>query len=523
MEKHDVVVVGGGHNGLTVAAYLAKAGVDVCVLERQDKVGGAAVTRELTVPGFKHDLGSVQHLLVLANPITYRDELGLLSKYGLKYIPIDPLVSVLFPDDRALTIYRDAAKTRASIAQFSERDADAYAKFVDYLGKISQVAAIATFSPPIPFGRMVSVLDQSEGGQEYLRVIHSSAIDILEEWFESDYVKAALARIICEQLIAPSEKGTGIGIFAYGLYHRGWSVPQGGSGALSEALAACIKDKGGTVKVSSPVKTIKVENGEAKAVVLENGEEIAATKAIISNLNVKQLLLQMVAAEALPPGFTDKVKRIKQSSFAPLHQALALNEAPKFKGGGDLDKTVMILFSDVMDKYLRVHEDLLHGIPRTDLPTIAVATLVDPTRAPAGKHTLYLYFYEPYNLKDGGPQGWDKIKQQVADGILETLRAHTTNMGPENILGRWAFSPLDFERYNPAFISGDFLHIGMFVTQMFGNRPIPGWAQYRTPVKRLYMCGASTHPGGGVSCGGRAAVQVIMEDLGIDFRKVVAK
>ena len=176
-----------------------------------------------------------------------------------------------------------------------------------------------------------------------------------------------------------------------------------------------------------------------------------------------------------------------------------------------------------MEDYLRIFDGFVYGIPNTRMPLMGVATLVDPSRAPEGKHTLYLYHFEPYNLKDGGSAKWDEIKQEIADGILEAAQEHTTNLGDENILGRWIFSPLDFERYNPAWIAGDFLHMGSFLTQLFANRPLPGWGQYKTPVKKLYMCGPSTHPGGGASGGGRAAVQAIMEDLGIDFKKVIAK
>lgn len=207
----------------------------------------------------------------------------------------------------------------------------------------------------------------------------------------------------------------------------------------------------------------------------------------------------------------------------PILQALALNEAPNYKAGGGANEGVLVELSPVGDDYLAMFENYVHGVPNTQAPMVGTATRLDPSRAPAGKHTLYVYHYEPYNLKDGGPQKWDQIKQQVADGILEAIRQRTTNMGPSNILGRWIYSPLDFERYNSAWETGDFLHIGMFVTQMFANRPIPGWANYRTPIKKLYMCGASTHPGGGVNAGGRAAVQAIMEDLGIDFRKVIGR
>jgi len=155
------------------------------------------------------------------------------------------------------------------------------------------------------------------------------------------------------------------------------------------------------------------------------------------------------------------------------------------------------------------------------MPLLACPTLADPTRAPAGKHTLYLYHYAPYNLKDGGPAMWDEIKQKVADAVLETAREYTTNMGSENILGRWIASPLDLERTNPAWVAGDLVHVGVALSQYLSNRPMPGWGQYRTPIKNLYMCGASTHPGGSAAGGGRAAVQLLMEEMGIDFKQVI--
>jgi len=149
--------------------------------------------------------------------------------------------------------------------------------------------------------------------------------------------------------------------------------------------------------------------------------------------------------------------------------------------------------------------------------------LCDPSRAPEGKHTLGIAELEPYDLKDGGAARWDEVKEEIADLVLETVRQHTTNMSPDNILARWISSPLDFYRYNPAYIKGDYNHFPLSVTQSYGNRPLPGWGQFRTPVKKLYICGPSAHPGGGVWGGGRATVQVIMEDLNIDFRKVIPK
>jgi phytoene dehydrogenase-like protein len=521
-EKHDVVIAGGGHNGLIVAAYLAKAGLDVCVVERQDVVGGGAVTRELTLPGFKHDVGSIMHGFIQANPLIHRDELGLKSKYGLKYIFPSPQIAILFPDDRAIFIDRDVGKTCESIAQFSARDAEMYPKFLGACRQMSKMATVATFSDPIPFGKMVSFLDASEDGQDYLRTILSSCMDIVDEWFESDEMKLAITRYASELMIGPHEQGTGNGIFGYALFHAwGWGLPEGGSGALSEALAAFIRDNGGTIKVSSTVKAINVEGGEARGVILDSGEEIEAKKAVVSNLNVKQLFLDMVKAEELPPGFSERVRRIKHAAYSAMNQAIALKEPLKYKAGGDLDKAWSVHFTP-WDS-LRIFDEYTYGLPSTEMPAAAVPTLVDPTRAPEGKHTLYLYHYEPYSLKDGGAARWDEIKEEVADGILETVRKHVTNLGPENILGREILSPLDMERYNPSFINGDVSHIGAYVSQLFANRPLPGWGHYKTPIEKLYMCGASTHAGGGILGAGRAAVQVIMEDFGLDFKKVLEK
>ncbi len=525
VEAHDVVVVGGGHNGLIVAAYLLKAGVDVCVVEGQDKVGGGVITREVTQPGFKHDIYSTIHLTLSANPLIHRDELGLSAKYGLKYIRPDPQIAVVFPDDRALVFYRDIDKTCQSISQVSQHDAEGYRRYIDYCREVLKAAAWPTFAPPPPFGALISRLDESEEGREALRLMLLSAQDIVDEWFESDYVKMAVTRFASEAMLGPKEKGTGISTLGFAPLLHAWGagIPEGGSGAVSEALEAFIKDNGGTVKLSSLVKSIKVEDGTARGVVLNTGEEIAARRAVVSNLNARQLFLELLKPGELPPGFVDKAKRIAFSNFAALNQAFALNEAPKWKVGGDVDKTWFVEVSPFMEDYLRTFEEYGYGIPSAAMPLASTATLADPTRAPEGKHTLYLYHYEPYSLKDGGPARWDEIDQEVADAVLQTVQAHTTNLGPENILGRWITSPLDVERTARGFMAGDIMHIGTFLEQYLSNRPIPGWGSYKTPVENLYMCGASTHPGGGVTGGGRAAVQAIMKELGIDFKQVVAR
>lgn len=524
-ETYDIVVAGGGHNGLVAAAYLAKAGLKVCVVERLDKTGGGCCTRELTAPGFKNDVFSMFQNFIHDNPLIARDELGLLSKYGLSYIHPDPMFAFIFPDETSMIFYHDINKTRESIAQFSKRDADVYPKFCANAEQLLKAAAVSAFSPPPPFGRFISFLEASEAGRDYMKVMLLSTMDVLDDWFENEKVKLAFARHATAPMVAPRERGTGWNCFYLATVQggKGAAIPKGGAGALSEALEACIKDHGGVIKVSSPVKTFKVEKGEVKGVILEKGDEILAKKAVISNLSVKQLFLEMLDQSLLPDGFADKIRHLKPATFSAIHQVFALNEAPKYKVGGDVEKAVLVQIVPFMEDFLRIFDDLSYGIPGDKTPIVGTATLWDPSRAPAGKHTIFLYQYEPYHLKDGGAAGWDKIKQEIGDRVLETVRRHTTNMGPENILGRHINSPLDIERQNPAFWEGSIGHLGMHLSQYLSNRPLPGWSQYRTPVKKLYMCGASTHPGQGVSGGGRATVQIVMEDLGIDFKKVIAK
>ena len=522
MGEYEVIVVGGGHNGLIVAAYLLKAGVSVCVIERNEQVGGSVVTKELNMPGFKHDYHSTAHIMILGNPLIRNDELQLQSKYGLKYIYPDPSVGIVFPDDRSLVFYRDLDKTCRSIEQFSKRDAEAYRKLFEYCLPSLEMKLSGMFSPPPPFGKMIETLDQTEEGREELTVLLKSTVDVLDEWFESEEVKMAIIRVVAEYFLPPLESGTGNVVYAFVpfLHTLGLGIPRGGAGGLCEALERCIKDQGGSIRTSSTVKSIKVEGGKAKGVILESGEEVNANRAVVSNLNPKQLFLQMLKNGDLPSNFQKKVRGIRHSLFSGLNIHLSLNEPPKYKAGDEIGNTYMVLFTQLFEKYMRQIEECRFGITNRSTPLFACPTLFDSTRTPEGKHTLYIFQFQPFQLK-GGANLWDKIKEEVANGIIQTLQDHTTNMGDENILEKDINSPLDIERYNPAMLNGDFFHIGVVLHQTGAFRPLPGWGNYTTPIENLYMCGVGTHPGGGVDGGGRAAVQAIMEGLGVDFKKVI--
>lgn len=519
MEKYDVVFVGGGHSALVAAAYLAKAGVNVCVLERQPFLGGGVVTQD--VDGFKHDLASVLHAAIQLNPLIVNDELKLKSKYGLEYIVPEKVCTMIFPDNTSIAIHKDVGKTCESIAKWSQKDAAMYPKFLEWAEPMVQILAMGTFNPAPPTAAMMAMLDQNEIGRELIRAMNMSSLDIVQEWFESPQLIQLMSRWTSEMMISPLEAGTGsVALLYLALLHKtGIGLPVGGSGALVTALERCFKDLGGTVRTSSTVSQIKVEGGVAKGVILDTGEEILATKAVISNLNIKQLFPDMVGQGDIPEDFAKKVKRIKTSSYSAIRVNIALDEKPHYIAE-EANNSCFLELNPFYDGYLQLFDGFKYGKTAVNAPVLSVQTVFDPTRAPEGKHTLYLYHYEPYFLPEG-PEHWDVIKDQIADGLWANFKNHCSNMTDDKVIHKFASSPLDLERWNPSWIHGDFMHFGQYAYQNAGNRPIPGWTRYKTPIDKLYMCGPSVHPGPAVTGGGRAAVQVVMEDLGIDFEKVI--
>ncbi len=524
MEEYDVIVIGAGHNGLTVAGYLAKAGLNVCVLERAGFIGGEAITRELTVPGFKHDRASSIHGLIHANPLLLNDELGLLSKHGLKYIFPDSNMSYIFPDETSMVSYRDLDKTCRQIAQFSEKDADTYRSFCEESKPMLHMLAEGMFNPPPPLGEFYAQLDRSPEGQQILRRLFMSGYDIVNKLFEHEKTKITMLKFMSEPMVAPEDKGTAFYLYAaIPLSHYfPHGIPVGGSGMLSEALGRAIKAFGGAIKTASEVKKITVKGGRAAGVILASGEEISARRAVVANIDPRLVFPHMVSE--IDKGFASRVAEIQDPGFSAILQHMALNDAPKWKAGENIGKSISIEPLCWLENLRHLFDDLRYGLippPENLAPCIFCTTVLDPTRAPAGKHTLYLWHYMPYYLKDGGPKKWDEIKTEVADMVLEKMRLHTTNMGPENIIARTIYSPIDYERMNPNVVNGSILGPGSYLHQFFSHRPIPELGQYRTPIEGLYMSGQSFHPGGSITGGGRATVQIIMGDLKIDFFNVI--
>lgn len=523
MSNPEVIVVGGGSNGLSAAAYLANAGTDVLVLEARDFYGGGVITREDSYPGFKGDQAGTVHIFMQTHPLILEDELQLMSKYGLEYIKPENLLSVIFPDDTYLTFYKDLDKTCESIAQYSEKDAIAYRKFYEWGMENLDMLIKGLHSPGAPFGQLVTMLNSSEPGRELCRAIFTSAHDLALQWFESPQLINAMDRWASENMADPRVDGSGVNLLLMipVLHKYGMAYPIGGSGKLSDALVDCIKDHGGAVRCNAYVKEFIIENSKCVGVKLTDGEEIRASKAVISSIGIRQMDESMLSDSA-PEEYYRSLRNIRDQQFMPFNQNLALDVVPEYTAGKIPTESMMVEFCpNTIAEMNEIWNEYSRGECNYEFPVCFTYSHYDTTRAPEGKSCLYLYHYEPYFLKND--QNWDDIKNATAKKIVDHYCSRTTNLTPEKILGAWVASPLDLERDFPSYMHGGQNHLGSQLYHSLGNRPFPLVSGYRMPVGGLYGCGASFSPGPGVFCGGRSAVQIVMEDLDIDFEESLGK
>ena len=520
--SYDVIAIGSGHNGLVAAAYLAAAGRKVLVLERQPWFGGGVVTRELTVPGFKHDQHSMAHIFIQANPLIKNDELGLLSKYGLKYIyPERPLISI-FPDRETLGLYRDRQKNYEEIAKFSKKDAEAYLKFSE-IGEAYLPALVATlYTPPAPLGASWAMMDQSREGRQLFAIMQKSAHDIINEWFENDRVSLHFHRMISENLHSPEELGTGLSLYMFLAYLEkyGMGVAEGGSGMLTDALIACIEDHGGELRAETPVAKVLVKNGRAAGVRTEGGEEILAKDGVIGAIH-PHVLGRFV--EGVDEQVVQDAEHTAISEVVCFTIHAALNEPLKFYAGEDVGDSVMVeLLPENLTKLREHFDDLRYGrLPRTPLIGMGSLSNIDPTRVPPGKAIMHAWDYVPYEHPDGGAQHWDVCKREFAGQMLERMRPYISNLTDENIIQYHCDSPLDMERHSASFVKGDIHGVATYLYQFGSHRPTPDLGRNTVPgVERLYLVGPFQHPGGGVFGAGRATAITMFDELGLDFDKI---
>lgn len=527
----DAIIIGGGHNGLVCAFYLAAAGLKPLVLERRDKVGGAAVTEEFH-PGFRNSLAA--YTVSLLNPKIIRD-LDL-ARHGLKIVERKLQNFLPLEDGRYLKI--GAGRTQAEVAKFSPRDAqrlDAYAARLDGLADILRELVLETppnvaGGPPLKMladivktGRLANRLRRLpiETQRDLLEIFTASAGEFLDHWFECAPLKAAFGfDAIVGTYASPYTPGT-----AYVLLHHSfgevdgckgqWGHAVGGMGAISESMARAAAAQGAEIRVSSPVKEVLIENGRAAGVVTEAGE-IFRAPIVAANVNPKLLYRDLVPADALPADFRERIDKYRCGS-GTFRMNVALAELPDFSAlpGRDLGEhhTAGIILAPSLRYMEEAYFDARrHGWSKRPIVEMVIASTLDPTLAPRGGHVASLFCQHVAPQLPNG-DSWDTHREEVADLVIATINAYAPNF-KASVIARQIFSPLDLER-TFGLVDGDIFHGQLDLGQIFSGRPVLGHADYRAPIPGLYMCGAGTHPGGGVTgLPGHNAAREILRDAG---------
>ena len=522
---YDVVVVGSGHNGLTVAAYLAKAGKSVLILEKNDWYGGGVVTHDMLAPGFKFDTHSSLHNSVLANPIITKDELGLLSKYGLEYTIPEAMFSTVFDDGSSLITYRDIDRSCEEIAKFSAHDAEAYRRFAELGMSYVPMMTQGLFVPAPQQGMMFAMLDQSVEGQRMFRAMQMNKLDLAREWFENEKVMIHLLRFAMETQTGPEDGGTGFILFAMaGMLHTyGLGLPRGGSGALAQSLVRCVEDHGAELRNNAEVTKVFVSGGRATGVQLASGEVIDAKVAVIGQIH-PWLIGNIV--EGVDAGVVERARQTKMAKISLIYQHFALNEYPQYAAGPEVGKVVLAsMVPSTMERFCRTVDNYKYGDVWADgsTDTILAARMhcqFDPTQAPENKCALSLYSFAPYHLR-GGFERWKDYSAETAERMLAYYRQYVTNMTSDNIIANVFHSPVDLANDSPMFQDGDVNGVGEFMFQMGGHRPNPELSKLKIPgIDNLYLPGAAFNAGS-VSCAGRATAIKACQELNIDFDKLV--
>ena len=524
MKKYDAIIIGAGHNGLTNGAYLAKAGLNVLIVEKNDYIGGAAVSREME-GGWLYS--SCSYVSSMLRQTIHRD-LNL-TKHGLVLVPY--LGTVNFGNDgKPLIHYNNENVGYNHLRQHSAHDADSMFKFQADLTRYAQLIRKTLMrTPPNPTSfkprdikELLWLAKQFWGlGEkelyEYMRFFTTSAEEFLDDYFENDLIKAAMA--------SPGIIGTALGVYspgsAYILLHHvmgdvdgnigAWGLARGGMGAISNAIASAFKSFGGEIRTNAGVQQVLVENGKAVGVVLENGDELRAN-IVVSNLDAKRTFTQCMDKKDLPPGIYEKAKNFKiRGSSGKVN--IALSGLPKFTNLPD-NKFINQGgqgFVGSLETMERAYDCWKHG-RFSDDPFVetVIPSAWDPTVAPVGKHWMSCFVqYCPPKLANGG---WNaEQKEAFGQTVIDKIERYSPGF-KDLIVHKEIRTPVEIEN-EVGLTEGNIFQGELTIDQLLFNRPFPGYAQYRMPIKNMYMCGASTHPGGGVSaaCGANAAREILMD------------
>ncbi len=522
---YDAVIVGGGHNGLVTAAYLAGKGLKPLVLEKRPFVGGASVTEEVW-PGYK--VSTAAYVLSLLRREVVRD-LDL-KKHGLTVYPQDPTYFQPYPDGRYLMIWNDYAKSVEEISKFSKHDAEVWEEYESMLNRLAEfIEPLILMTPPDPtstrFRDLMSLLRMARLARGLKKDLYGlidmmvgSAKHLLDAWFESEELKA----LLCGQAVIGTFAGPRTPGTAYVLFHhamgevdgmRGcWGFVRGGMGRVSECIAAAARERGTEIRCDVPVERILVKQGRATGVVIEGGEEVRA-RIVISNADPKITFLKLLDPKELPEDFTREIKRFRiEGSSVKINYALG--ELPDFKAlpgktaGPQHSSTMNIC--PTMDYMERAYDEAKYGSWSSEpFVEAVIPTVYDDSIAPPGKHIMSVFCqFGPYELKG---TSWDVEREKFGDRVTDIITRYAPNF-KNTVIHRQVLSPLDLER-DFSLTQGNIFQGEMSLDQLFFKRPVAGWANYRTPVRGLYLCGACTHPGGGVmgAAGYNAAREVLID------------
>ena len=523
---YDAVVVGGGHNGLTAAAYLARAGLTTLVLERRDIVGGCCVTEEIA-PGCR--VSTTSYIASMLRPEVISDLR--LAEYGLRMVPCDPAIQVPFPDGHVVPWWADRERAQAEFKKISAKDAETFVEVDDRLKKLARYLQPFFMEPPpeIDTRSMRGWTDLFRVGKKFrgissdevsqlISFLTGSLGEFLDHNYESEKMKTMfLANNVYGKHGGPYQPGTAIGLLFH-LLSGGehelqgfYGHVMGGMGAITQALAASGRKLGVEIRTSAPVAQIDVRDGRARGVVLEDGTEIRA-RIVLSNADPKRTFLKMVAASELPDEFLHSIRGIKmEGPCAKVN--LVLDAEPRFTGTSPdataLERTFYTLVPSLAFAE-RCYDIAKFGeIPEELWVDCVVSSNADPSLAPAGKHILTCFVqYVPYHLRQGN---WDENRELLGNRVIKKIAEYAPNV-PNAIVARQVLTPLDLER-TYGLTEGNIFHGDLRLEQLFFMRPVSGWSQYRTPIDGLYLCGAGAHPGGGVTGapGHNAAHQVLRD------------
>ncbi len=524
-QRYDAVIIGGGHNGLTAAAYLAKAGWKVLVAEQRHILGGAT-TSDQVVPGYTFSV--LSYVVSLLRPEIIRDLE--LPKHGLEILPLDGTFTPLHGD----WLWRtdDHAQTMREIRRWSATDADAYEEYGQLMADMARfIKPILGMVPPdvasldprdwlgvLGLARDFGRLPERQQAA-FIGLMTMSAADFLDQWFETQPLKATMsASGIIGTFLGVRSPGT-----AYVLLHhymgeidgafRAWGLHKGGTGAISAAIASAARAFGAEIRTHAGVERVKLSSSgdRATGVVLASGEEVDAN-VVISSADVRRTFLQLVDPARLPEDFVAQVRRFRfRGSSGKVN--LALDGLPQFTanpGGGEHLRGA-ISISPSLEHMERAYDDAKYGrFSRRPYVDIVIPSLVDPSVAPPGKHVMSCFVqYAPYDLADGAA-AWDQQRDAFGDAVVDLVAEFAPNLR-DVIVDRQVVTPLDMER-DWGLTEGNIFHGELSLEQLFFSRPVPGWARYRTPIQDYWMCGSSTHPGGGImGANGRLAALELLK------------